>query len=176
MIDFAADHFALFALPRRFRIDLAALDRAYRSLQAEIHPDRHASSGDANRRLALQASARANEAYETLRDPAARGEYLLGLAGIASLSEKDTSMPMDFLAEQMERREAIDEARSAGDHSALEAAFEAVVDDAAVLETGLAAAIDDRADLDEAKTLVRKLRFLQRVRQEITDALIEAEA
>jgi hypothetical protein len=44
------------------------------------------------------------------------------------------------------------------------------------IEAALAAAIDDRSDLAEAKTLVRKLRFLQRVRQEITDALIEAEA
>ena len=131
---------------------------------------------DASRRLALQSSARANEAYETLRDPAARGEYLLSLSGIASLSETDTAMPMDFLAEQMERREAIDEARDAADHAGLEAALDAIVADARALEAALAVAIDDRGDLVEAKSLVRKLRFLQRVRQEITDALIEAEA
>jgi molecular chaperone HscB len=176
MIDFAADHFALFGIPRRFRIDAAALDRAYRAVQAAVHPDRFAAAGDASRRLALQSSARVNEAYETLRDPAARGEYLLGLAGIASLAETDTAMPMDFLADQMERREAIDEARDAGDHAALEAALEAIVADARTLEDGLAAALDDAGDLPGAKTHVRKLRFLQRVRQEITDALIEAEA
>jgi molecular chaperone HscB len=176
MIDFAADHFALFGMPRRFRIDAGALDRAYRALQVEVHPDRFAAADDASRRLALQSSARANEAYETLRDPAARGEYLLGLSGIASLSETDTAMPMDFLAEQMERREAIDAARDAADHAALESALEAIVADARALEAALAAAIDDRSDHVEAKTLVRKLRFLQRVRHEITDALIEAEA
>ena len=87
MIDFTADHFALFDLPRRYRIERAALDASYRRLQGEIHPDRHAGSDAAARRLALQASARVNEAYEALRDPAARGEYLLRLHGIASLGE-----------------------------------------------------------------------------------------
>src|ERR1043165_7345506 len=100
MIDFTRDHFALFDLPRSFRIDPAALDRRYRELQAEVHPDRHASGDDAGRRLALQSSARVNEAYSTLRDPAARGEYLLSLEGIQSLSETDTAMPPAFLVEQ----------------------------------------------------------------------------
>jgi len=176
MIDFAADHFALFGLPRRFRVDAGALDRAYRALQSDVHPDRFAAADDASRRLALQSSARVNEAYETLRDPAGRGEYLLGLSGIASLAETDTAMPMDFLGEQMERREAIDEARAAGDHAALEAALDAIIVDARALESALAAALDDSGDLAAAKSLVRKLRFLQRVRQEITEALIEAEA
>jgi molecular chaperone HscB len=176
MIDFSADHFKLLGLPRRFRIDPAELDRTYRALQSAIHPDRHAASGDAVRRLALQASARVNEAYETLKAPAARGECLLALQGVASLAETDTAMPSDFLMEQMERREAIDEAREAGDHVALEAALDAINDDARAMERALGEALDDRHALDEAKTLVRKLRFLERVRHEITEALIEAES
>ena len=176
MIDFTADHFALLGLPRRYRIDAAALDRAYRTLQAEIHPDRHASADDAARRLALQASARVNEAFSVLHDPAGRGEYLLGLQGVASLAETDTSMPMDFLAEQMERREELEDANARGDHAALEAALAAIGVDLRNLEAELAVALDDAQALDEAKTMVRKLRFLQRVRHEITEALIEAEA
>jgi molecular chaperone HscB len=176
MIDFSADHFALLGLPPRFRVDAAELDRTYRALQSAIHPDRHAAASDADRRLALQASARVNEAYETLKTPAARGEYLLALEGVASLAETDTAMPSDFLVEQMERREAIDEARAAGDHEALEAALDAINDDAREMEDALATALDERRALDDAKTLVRKLRFLERVRHEITEALIEAES
>jgi len=176
MIDFSADHFALLGLPRRFRVDTGELDRTYRALQSSIHPDRHVAASDADRRLALQASARVNEAYETLKAPAARGEYLLALEGIESLSEMDTAMPSDFLMEQMERREAIDEAKDAGDHAALEAALDAIGADARDMEDALAAALDDRHALDDAKTLVRKLRFLERVRHEITEALIEAES
>ena len=176
MIDFSADHFSLFHLPRRFRIDSAFLDREYRTLQAAIHPDRHASGDDAGRRLSLQASARVNEAYSTLRDPASRGEYLLGLSGIESLAETDTVMPPEFLMEQMERREAIAEARAAADHRALEHALSQIALEREQLQSELAGALDDRAALDAAKTAVRKLRFLDRVKHEIDDALIEAEA
>ncbi|MFS8084294.1 MAG: Fe-S protein assembly co-chaperone HscB [Acidobacteriota bacterium] len=176
MIDFSADHFALFHLPRRYRIDAALLDREYRALQSAIHPDRHATGGDESRRLALQASARVNEAYATLRDPAARGEYLLGLHGVESLAETDTAMPADFLLEQMERREAIDDARASGDQPVLEQTLAALAVERAGLETELAMAIDDRVALDAAKSAVRKLRFLDRVQHEINDALTEAES
>jgi molecular chaperone HscB len=117
-----------------------------------------------------------NEAYARLRDQAARGEYLLGLSGIESLSETDTQMPADFLIEQMERREAIDEARAEGDHAALERALDDIGDERKALDAELAEAIDARQALDEARTLVRKLRFLDRVKSEITDALIAIEA
>ena len=52
MIDFSRNHFELFGLPERFRFDAAALDRAYRELQGEVHPDRFA----ARRRRASSAS------------------------------------------------------------------------------------------------------------------------
>ncbi len=176
MIDFSADHFSLFQLPRRYRIDPARLDREYRTLQGAIHPDRHATGDDAGRRLSLQASARVNEAYATLRDPAARGEYLLGLQGIESLAETDTVMPPEFLMEQMERREAIADARASADQPALEQALSRIAREREALQSELAVALDDRAALDVAKAAVRKLRFLDRVKHEIDDALIEAEA
>ena len=181
MIDFRQDHFALFDLPRSFRVDASALDRRYRALQSEVHPDRHAShaSDDAAKpgiqRLALQASARVNEAYATLRDPAARGEYLLSLEGIESLSETDTAMPPDFLIEQMERREAIEDASREGNGNALETALRDIATERLVLVDDIAIALDSR-QLDEAKAAVRKLRFLDRVKSEINDALIAIEA
>ena len=176
MIDFSHDHYALFDLPRRFKIDQALLEERYRALQAGVHPDRHTSKDAAGRRLALQASSRVNEAYATLRDPAARGEYLLGLSGIESLAETDTAMPPEFLIEQMERREAIAEAGSDGNHAALERALTEIEGERKALVAELADAIDDRAALGEAKTAVRKLRFLDRVKSEITDLLIAIEA
>ena len=74
MIDFTRNHFELFGLPLRFRIDAPALQRAYRDLQRDVHPDRYAGGSDHEKRLALQASARVNEAYRTLKDPVARAE------------------------------------------------------------------------------------------------------
>ena len=179
VIDFRQDHFALFDLPRSFRVDAAALDRRYRALQSEVHPDRHASdesaAAPAMQRLALQASARVNEAYATLRDPASRGEYLLSLEGIESLSETDTVMPPDFLMEQMERREAIEDASRESNSSALEAQLRDIAIERLSLVDDIAIALEAH-QLDSAKTAVRKLRFLDRVKSEINDALIAIEA
>ena len=54
MTDPRNDHFALFGLPPRFAIDEASLDQAYRRVQAQVHPDRFAAAGAAERRVALE--------------------------------------------------------------------------------------------------------------------------
>ncbi len=120
MIDFSQDYFALFGLPPRYRFDAARLDAAYRELQTQVHPDRFAAAGERERRLALQSSARVNEAYRALKDPVGRAQYLLSLHGIDAIVETDTALPIDFLERQLERREAVEEARMAGDAARLE--------------------------------------------------------
>ena len=109
MIDFSQDYFALFGLPPRYRFDAARLDAAYRALQTQVHPDRFAAAGEGERRLALQSSARVNEAYRALKDPVGRAQYLLSLHGVDATSETDTALPIDFLERQLERREAVDD-------------------------------------------------------------------
>ena len=80
-MDFNADYYTLFGLPRSFRIDAAALDRRYREIAAQVHPDKYVQAGDAERRLSLQWATRVNEAYQTLKDSLSRAQYLLLLAG-----------------------------------------------------------------------------------------------
>ena len=94
MIDLTRNYFDLFGLPERFRVDPAALDRAYRELQSEVHPDRHASGTEAQKRVALQSSARVNEGYRALKDPVERASYLLELRGIDAAGERDTQHPL----------------------------------------------------------------------------------
>ncbi len=178
MIDFTRNHFELFGLPARFAVDAAALEARYRELQREAHPDRvagrgdaNASAGDAGVRLAMQASARVNEAYRTLSDPVARGRYLLALAGVDALDETDTSLPLDFLEAQLERREAAAAAQDAGDVDALSRMVDEVRDEARGREGALAAALDAR-DLGRARALVRELTFLGKVAQDV-DAMID---
>ena len=65
-MDPRADHFALFGLDRGFRLDLSDLDSRYRDVQALVHPDRFTGTGDAERRLSMQWSTHAYEAYQTL--------------------------------------------------------------------------------------------------------------
>src|SRR2546428_127562 len=104
MIDFSQNYFALFGLPQRYRFDPEELDAAYRALQRVVHPDRYAAAGDAERRIALQSSARVNEAYRALKDPVGRAQYLLSLRGIDALAETDTAFPAEVLQPELERR------------------------------------------------------------------------
>ena len=169
MIDFSRNHFELFGLPERFRFDAASLDSAYRALQSEVHPDRFARAPEAEQRLALQSSARVNEAYQALRDPVARAQYLLSLHGIEAFAEADTVLPYDFLERQLERREAADEAVAAGDASRLEALVADIRADANALEQRLAARLDAEGAWNAARADVRELRFLSKLAADIDE-------
>lgn len=167
MLDFSRNHFDLFGLPARFRLDGAALDAAYRRLQSEVHPDRHAQGSDADRRLALQASARVNEAYRTLREPVTRAEYLLSLHGADPRDETDTQLPLDFLERQLERREQAAEAAAVRDTRTLNAVLAEVRGEARDLEDALRACLDERGAYADARTPVRELRFLHKVTEDL---------
>lgn len=112
-------YFELFGLEPTFDLDLGLLRRKYLGLSRSIHPDVAGRSGDQVRRQSLDLSAGLNRAYDTLRDPAARAEYLLRLAGGPSAGD-DKSVPGDLLAQVMMYREEIDEARESGDSSTLD--------------------------------------------------------
>ena len=175
MIDFSQDYFTLFGLPRRFRFDGDKLDAAFRSLQRDIHPDRYASATGAERRLALQSSARVNEAYRALKDPVSRAQYLLSLQGIDALRETDTAVSPDFLQAQLERRESIAEARAEGDAARLDALLGEARVDITALETKLADDFDKNHALEVARQDVRELRFLTKVAADIESALADIE-
>jgi molecular chaperone HscB len=166
MIDFSRNHFELFGLPLRYRIDAAALEHAYRALQSDVHPDRHAAADDARKRIALQASARVNEAYRTLKDPVARAEYVLEVRGVDATSETDSRLEVPFLTRQLERREAADEAVDNHDAGALAALLADVDADAAQLRTDVERALDGD-DLETARSRVRELRFLSKLAEDL---------
>jgi molecular chaperone HscB len=175
MLDFSRNHFELFGLPERFGLDASALDAAYRTLQTEVHPDRHASGSDADRRLALQASARVNEAYRALREPVTRAEYLLSLHGIDARDETDTRLPLDFLERQLERREQASGAVEAQDARTLGAIIDDVRTEARELEARVRVCLDEQHAYDDARIPVRELRFLHKVSEDLSalDAALE---
>ena len=115
-----SDDFELFGMARRFALDPAALDARWRALQTEVHPDKFAAQGAAAQRVAMQWAVRVNEAYQRLKDPLKRAAYLCELNGAAIEAENNTSMPKSFLMQQMEWREALDDARSDAQVEALE--------------------------------------------------------
>ena len=165
MIDFSRNHFELFGLPARYRVDAGALERAYRALQTNVHPDRHANGSDAQKRAASQASARVNEAYRALRDPVTRAEYLLQLQGVDATGAS-ARLPVAFLTEQLERREAAEDTVTAHDDATLARLLHDVRADAAALQDDVERALDAQ-NVDVASARVRELRFLARLADDV---------
>ena len=160
------NHFDLFQLPATFALDMGALDAAYRDVQGRVHPDRFINATDAEKRVAMQWATRANEAYQTLRNPQKRAQYLCELNGVDLNTESNTAMPMDFLMQQMEWREALGEARAARDSDALDALDEQVKQErkARLAQVGTQL---DAGDFDNAAQGVRALMFLDKFSEEV---------
>ena len=121
--------------------------------------------------MAMQWAARANEAYTTLRDPLTRARYLLALRGFDTGEESNTAMPADFLMQQMEWREAVAEARTAGDAARLARLREELDGERGEMLRQLGRAIDGDSNYEAGCSLVRKLRFLEKLDSEIDEAL-----
>src|SRR3989304_4912609 len=94
--------FELFGLPARFELDSEQLDRAYREIQAAVHPDRFVNAPEAERRVSMQQATHVNDGYRTLRNPIRRAAYLLRRHGVDPQFETDTAMPAAVLVGQME--------------------------------------------------------------------------
>jgi molecular chaperone HscB len=160
------NHFELFQLPARFDIDMDALDAAYREVQGRVHPDRFVNATDAEKRVAMQWATRANEAYQTLRNPQKRAQYLCELNGVDLQTESNTAMPMDFLMQQMELREALADARASKDAAALDE-LDAQVRGERKRRLAAVGKLLDAGDYQGAAQGVRALMFLDKFGDEL---------
>ena len=112
-------HFELFGLLPSVDLDVKALEQKHRELSLASHPDRLPADADARaRRLAAERTAALNDGVKVLKDPARRAFYVLELKGVKLDTEQAAAqlkMPMDFLEEIMERREALEAVKAAKD-------------------------------------------------------------
>lgn len=166
------DYFTLFGLPASYTLSLEQLAVRYQDLQRQYHPDKFASAPAAEQLAAVQHSATINQAWQTLRHPLTRAEYLLSLHGA---SEQHTVRDTAFLMEQLELREELDDIGQAKDEARLETFIK-----------GVKALFDTRHQLmveqlqnetwDAAADTVRKLRFLDKLRssaEELEEKLLD---
>jgi molecular chaperone HscB len=169
------NHFELFQLPQQFAVDTNALDAAYREVQSRVHPDKFVNATDAEKRVAMQWSTRSNEAYQTLKNPQKRAQYLCELNGVDLQTESNTAMPMTFLMQQMEWREELGDARAAKDSDALESLDDqlrkARKQQLAQIEQQI-----DAGDFQAAAQGVRALMFLEKFGEEVRFAFEAIEA
>ena len=153
------DDFALFGLARQFVQDPAQIDARWKALQRQVHPDKFAAQGAAAQRQAMQWSVRINEAHKRLKDPLLRATYLCQLHGIVIDTERNTAMPTAFLMQQMQWREALEEASTPAELQTLQDEVELARNST---QQTLAQAIDQQQDYQAASAAIQALMFMQR--------------
>jgi molecular chaperone HscB len=164
------NHFELFGLAPAYLLDTGRLENSYKELQTLVHPDRYAQAADAERRASMQWTTRVNEAYRTLKDPVQRAKHILELHGVDVGFETNTQMPTDFLLQQLETREQLEEAIQKKDSGFLDSLRSNLIGKRKLLEARIGESLDARKDYVDAAELVRKLMFLQKIDDEIDAA------
>ena len=165
------NYYQLFDLQPIFNIALATLETNYRKIQSEAHPDRFVTATSAEKLQSMQLATLANEAYQTLKNPANRAQYLLELQGITAISESNTSMPTDFLMQQMQWRETLEDASMANDISTLESLHDEMQAESKSLQADLSQLFDEKKDYLNACETTRKLIFIDKVCADIRKAI-----
>lgn len=154
-----SNDFEIFDLSPRFELDRATLDERWKDLQREVHPDRHAASDAQTQRQAMQWSVRINEAYQRLKDPLKRAAYLCEMNGAPVQAENNTAMPAEFLMQQMQWREDLEDASKLDD---LERMADEVAATRRTLLKDLATTADTEKNWPAVAQQVRALMFIER--------------
>lgn len=165
-------YFELFGLPEHFELDDAALEARYRTLAAQFHPDRSAAASAFEQRQAVMMASAVNQAYQALKDPLERAAYLLELRGINADAPEHTAYAPEFLMQQMEWREQLADAAAAQDAAAMRSLDQEIAQVQNELYRELAAAFAE-SRFEPAADLLRRGRFLAKMRQEVYAALPE---
>jgi molecular chaperone HscB len=172
------DLFAALGLPRRFALDLAELEERYRQRARMFHPDRFARATPRERRIALDRSARLNEAHRTLAPPRRRAAYLLELLAAGDeppggvLPAQATLFDQELLEDQLALRERIEAASAAADAAELSRLAEGISRRLAAVDAGLAELLAPDPPPSEARRTAARLlaeaRLLERALEAAT--------
>ena len=161
------NHFELFGLPNQFDLDKNHLSEKFRDLQRQFHPDKFASASERDRLMSVQKAAEINDAYQTLKTPIERAEYLLSLHDVNIRGEHQTMSDPMFLMEQMELRETLEDISHSNDPNDALLEFDNQVQ--SMYQHHIELLQQQLADKEWniAADSVRKLKFVNKLRREI---------
>lgn len=160
------NYFLLFDLPITLPVELSQLNQKYQQLQRQYHPDNYATATDSERSTAIQKSATINAAYRTLKDPIAAAAYRVSLEGIEIDGEQQTIFDPDFLEEQFELRERLDDLEQAKDWLALDPFYDEIIVRKKHVYAELLSAIATN-EWQNAQTIIYRLRYFARLIEQI---------
>ena len=161
-------YFELFEREPAFELDQAQLAEVYRRLARDVHPDRFVQAGEAEQRQAVERSADLNEAYRVLRSDSARARYLLSLSG-AEMELEATVHDPEFLFQQMQWREELEEIRDRADIDAIAPFRQRLRAAATAINTEFASVWQNEQQRAQAERLVRRMQFLDKLALEVRD-------
>ncbi|PVZ85445.1 co-chaperone HscB [Serratia sp. S1B] len=161
------NYFTLFGLPVRYSVDGSLLTSRYQDLQRQFHPDRFATQPERERLMALQQAATINEAYQSLKHPLKRAEYMLSLHGFDLRNEQHTLRDTAFLMEQLALREELDAIEQQPDPQGALTAFTARLNNSCQQRSKQMVQELDNQQWVPAADSVRKLRFLDKLQQQV---------
>lgn len=161
------DYFTLLGMPNRFDIDKQQLASRYQEMQRRYHPDRFAGKSDKEQVQAISFASTINQAYQTLKNPLSRAEYMLSLQGIDIANEQQTMHDTAFLMEQLTLREELDDIEHSTDAENLLADFSARLEKMYTVRYDEMVKTLDSQTWDIAADNVRKLRFLAKLKEQV---------
>ena len=159
--------FALFDLPVAFQVDSALLNERYLALQKSLHPDNFSAASAQEQRLAIQKSAEINDALRILKDPITRADSIIALnTGETENPEEKSNNDIDFLMQQMEWRETLENIENRQDTDELTAFTQEINQIRHAILSELSTALDAQ-QWDIARAITDKLRFIKKLQAEI---------
>ena len=159
--------FALFDLPVAFQVDSALLNERYLALQKSLHPDNFSAASAQEQRLAIQKSAEINDALRILKDPITRADSIIAInTGETENPEEKSNNDIDFLMQQMEWRETLENIENRQDTDELTAFTQEINQIRHAILSELSTAFDAQ-QWDIARAITDKLRFIKKLQAEI---------
>ena len=159
--------FALFDLPVVFQVDSALLNERYLALQKSLHPDNFSAASAQEQRLAIQKSAEINDALRILKDPITRADSIIALnTGKTENPEEKSNNDIDFLMQQMEWRETLENIENRKDTDELTAFAQEINQIRHAILSELSTALDAQ-QWNIARAITDKLRFIKKLQTEI---------
>ena len=159
--------FALFDLPVAFQVDSALLNERYLALQKSLHPDNFSATSAQEQRLAMQKSAEINDALRILKDPITRADSIIAInTGETENPEEKSNNDIDFLMQQMEWRETLENIENRQDTDELTAFTQEINQIRHAILSELSTALDAQ-QWNIARAITDKLRFIKKLQTEI---------
>ena len=162
------NYFELFGLEPNFFVDQKDLSSKLKRLLQSAHPDRHAQGGSQQQMLAMQKTTRLNDAFAVLKHPVKRAQYLLQIEKDIDTTKDHTVNDPEFLMQQLELREELDNLTEQKDASALMDFADKIETMAEEQETALGELFKQGDwDLEALKVSIYKLQFLHKTLHDI---------